>query len=210
MATHGVRPRRVLTVPNLLSALRLLGVPIFLWLALGPRADGWALTVLALAGVTDWLDGKIARRLGQISRLGELLDPTADRLYILATLVALSVRGIAPWWFTGLLIARDAVLGLFLVPLRRAGVGPLPVHFFGKTATMTLLYALPLLLLGSWNGPVPHAARTVGWAFALWGLALYWYAGFLYGGQAVRLLARTRRGHHDGSVEAATSRKARV
>ena len=89
---------RVLTVPNLLSLLRLAGVPLFLWLLLGPHADGWALVVLMVGGVTDWLDGKLARLLDQFSALGALLDPAADRLYILAALVALAVRDVVPWW----------------------------------------------------------------------------------------------------------------
>src|SRR5687768_8483570 len=94
-ATPDVGPDRLLTVPNLLS---LAGVPLFVYLLLGPQADGWAIAVLALGGVTDWLDGKLARLLGQYSRLGALLDPAVDRLYILAALLALGLRDIVPWW----------------------------------------------------------------------------------------------------------------
>ena len=126
---------RVLTVPNALSVLRLLGVPLFLWLALGPRADGWAIVVLIISSFTDWLDGKLARLLHQTSRLGQLLDPAADRLYIVATVLALSVRHIIPWWVAGLLFARDLVLAGFLPLLKRHGYGPLPVHYLGKAAT---------------------------------------------------------------------------
>ena len=144
-----VQTNAVLTVPNVLSALRLLGVPVFLWLILGPEADGWAVLLLMVAGFTDWLDGKLARRWNQISRLGQLLDPLADRLYILATLIGLADprhRPVAGSW--RLLVARDLVL-LCLVPtLRRQGYDPLPVHFLGKAATFNLLYAFPLLLLG--------------------------------------------------------------
>ncbi|HET7328854.1 MAG TPA: CDP-alcohol phosphatidyltransferase family protein, partial [Nocardioidaceae bacterium] len=107
-------PERVWTVPNLLSALRLLGVPLFLWLALGPHADGWAFAVLAFAGVSDYADGKIARRFNQSSRLGALLDPAADRLYILATIVALIVRDIVPLWLGVSVPARDLLLAFTL------------------------------------------------------------------------------------------------
>ncbi len=110
MVGPGVRRSDVLTVPNLISFARLLGVPLFLWLALGVRHDGWAVAVLAIGGTTDWVDGYLARRLGQVSRLGELLDPLADRLYILATLLALTVRDVVPWPFTVALLAREAVL----------------------------------------------------------------------------------------------------
>jgi len=183
---------RVATVPNALSLLRLLGVPLFLWLALGPKADGWAVVVLVVSSFTDWLDGKLARLLHQTSKLGQLLDPAADRLYILATVLALSVRHIMPWWLAAVLIGRDVVLAGFLPLLKRLGYGPLPVHYLGKAATFNLLYALPLLLLGDGHATVNHVARIVGWAFAIWGTALYWWAGGLYVVQ-VRQLARADR-----------------
>ena len=172
---------RVLTVPNALSVLRLLGVPLFLWLALGPKADGWAIVVLAISSFTDWLDGKLARMLHQTSHLGQLLDPAADRLYIVATLLALSSRHIIPWWLAGVLVARDVALLGFVPVLKRYGYGPaLPVHYLGKAGTFNLLYALPLLLLGDGQDTVNHVARIIGWAFAIWGIALYWYAFGLY------------------------------
>lgn len=184
---------RVLTIPNLLSALRLAGVPVFLWLVLGPRADGLALVVLAVAGVSDYLDGKLARMLNQVSRLGALLDPLADRLYIISTIVALALRGIVPWWLTAALLARDLVLLGTAPTLNRLGYGPLPVHFLGKAATFNLLYAFPILLLGAGHGWVATVARPLGWAFAIWGTALYWWAALLYWVQ-VRHLARAERG----------------
>src|SRR3954463_16025935 len=98
MESDPVADRGIWTIPNALSLLRLLGVPLFLWLLLGPEADGWAVAVLALSGVTDWAAGKLARLLDQSSRLGALLDPAADRLYIVATLVALALRDIVPLW----------------------------------------------------------------------------------------------------------------
>ncbi len=187
-----VQTDRVLTVPNILSALRLLGVPLFLWLILVPEADWLAIAVLALAGFTDWLDGYLARKWHQISRVGQLLDPVADRLYILATLIGLLLRGIVPLWFVVLLVARDLIMSVVLMVLKRRGVTGLPVHFLGKAATFCLLYAFPLLLLGDGTGWVADAARIVGWAFAIWGTALYWWAAVLYVGQARRIMAATR------------------
>ena len=186
---------RVLTIPNALSFLRLLGIPLFCWLALGPEADGAAVGVLAASGITDYLDGRLARALGQMSRLGELLDPLADRLYILATLVVLAVRDIVPWWVVAILIARDLVLTAALPVLRRHGYGPLPVHVLGKSATFALLYAFPLLLLGDGPGTGAEIARVIGWAFAIWGTALYWWAGVLYLEQVRRIVQGDRPGN---------------
>jgi CDP-diacylglycerol--glycerol-3-phosphate 3-phosphatidyltransferase len=190
---------RILTVPNVLSMLRLLGVPLFLWLVLGPHADGLALLVLVFAGVSDYLDGKIARRYGLISRLGQILDPLADRLYIVATVIALTVRGIIPIWLAVALPGRDVLLATTLPILRRHGYGPLPVHFLGKAATFNLLYAFPLLLLSDGSGVVADIARPVGWAFTLWGTALYWWAGVLYVVQ-VRQLVRADRADGEGTT----------
>jgi cardiolipin synthase len=171
---------RIWTVPNGLSVLRLFGVPLFLWLALGPKADGWAVVVLMVAGFTDYLDGRIARRFNLTSRLGELLDPAADRLYILATLVALTVRGILPIWLAAILIGRDLLLAPTIPVLSRHGYGPLPVHFLGKAATLNLLYAFPLLLLSVDDNWFGHLVRPLAWAFTGWGAALYLWAAWLY------------------------------
>lgn len=171
---------RVVTVPNLLSALRLLGVPLFGWLVLSGR-DGAAVLVLVTSGVTDYLDGKIARAWGQSSRLGMLLDPAADRLYILATVLGLTIRGVVPLWLTLALVGRDLLLATTLPLLRRHGYGPLPVHYLGKAATFNLLAGFPLVLLGNWaTAWVAGVAHVVGWAFVIWGTALYWWAGWLY------------------------------
>jgi len=184
---------RVWTIPNAISAARLAGVPVFLWLVLGPlepNADYWAVALLILAGLSDWLDGKIARALNQGSRLGEVLDPAADRLYIAATIVALAVREIIPWWLVAILALRELVVGVALAVLkRRAGFGTLHVSLVGKTATLCLLYAFPLLFLGDHPGWAGTLARVIGWAFAIWGTFLYWWAAMLYLAQ-VRSLAR--------------------
>ena len=189
---------RVLTIPNALSAARLAGVPVFLWLVLGPRtatADYWAVALLIVAGATDWLDGKIARALNQGSRLGQVLDPAADRLYIAATIVALAVRTIIPWWLVAVLALRELVVGGALAVLkRRVGFSTLQVSLVGKAATLCLLYAFPLLFLGDHPGWGGTLARVIGWAFAIWGTVLYWWAAMLYLVQ-VRSLASSSRGH---------------
>ena len=181
---------RVLTVPNVLSALRLLGVPAFLYCLLVLEADGWALGILMASGWTDYFDGKIARRYGLTSRVGQVLDPLADRLYVVTTLLALAARDVVPWWLTSAILLRDLLLSLTLPVLRRHGYGPLPVNFLGKAATFNLLYAFPLLLAAhSWDGWFPTACRPLGWAFAAWGTAMYWWAGALYVVQVRRLVA---------------------
>jgi len=182
---------RVLTIPNALSAARLVGVPIFLWLVLN-EYDAAAVLVLMVSGFTDWLDGKIARRWNQMSRLGQLLDPAADRLYILATLVGLTVRDVVPLWLTVALVGRDVLLSFTLPILRRHGYGPLPVHFLGKAATFNLLAGFPLLLLGEGDSLVSQEAHAFGWAFAIWGTALYWWAGVLYVVQVTQVVSRDR------------------
>lgn len=190
-----------MTIPNAISVARLAGVPVFLWLILGPRtrsADTWAIILLGAAGASDWLDGKIARALNQQTRLGQLLDPAADRLYIVATIAALAIRAIIPWWLVGVLIARELVLAGALLALRARGYGPLQVSFVGKAATLNLLYAFPLLLLGSHQGIVAEIARVIGWAMAIWGTALYWCAAGLYLVQARRLLAAGEAGDQGG------------
>jgi CDP-diacylglycerol--glycerol-3-phosphate 3-phosphatidyltransferase len=170
---------RVVTLPNALSVLRLVGVPFFFWLVLAER-DGAAVLVLMVSGVTDYLDGKIARAWGQTSRLGTLLDPAADRLYILATLIGLTIRDVVPLWLTLLLVGRDVLLATTLPLLKRHGYGPLPVHYLGKAATFNLLCGFPLILLGEWTNAVGDVAHALGWAFAIWGTSLYWWAGILY------------------------------
>ncbi|HEU4910794.1 MAG TPA: CDP-alcohol phosphatidyltransferase family protein [Actinomycetes bacterium] len=189
--SHKSSTDRVVTLPNALSALRLLGVPLFLWLVLTER-DVLAVAVLMVSGATDWLDGKIARAWNQMSRVGALLDPAADRLYILATLVGLTVRDVVPLWLTVGLVGRDVFLATLLPVLRRYGYGPLPVHYLGKAATFNLLAGFPLLLLGEGDSVVSQVAHAFGWAFAIWGTSLYWWAGVLYVVQVRRLVVAAR------------------
>jgi len=178
---------RVLTVPNLISFARLALVPAFAVLILRHQ-DVWALGVLAVSGASDWLDGLIARRFHQVSRLGQLLDPAADRLFILVTLLGLAWREVVPLWLVIILVGRDALLAGLLPVLARHGYGPLPVHFAGKAGTFALLYAFPLLLLAERSGAIGTIASALGWAFAWWGVGLYWFAALLYFAQARQLL----------------------
>lgn len=171
---------RLLTIPNLLSVLRLAGVPLFLYLLLGPREDGWAILVLVLAGFSDWLDGKLARWLNQMSNLGALLDPAADRLYVFSTLLAFVIRDIVPLWVALVLVAREVVVGICLLVLRRRGWGPFEVTYLGKAATFNLLYAFPLLLLAQGDSAWAQFAQPFAYAFTAWGGALYLWSALLY------------------------------
>jgi len=175
---------RIVTWPNALSAARLAGVPVFLWLVLGPRSatgDIIAAALLGLAGISDWLDGKLARMLNQTSKLGQMLDPAADRLYIGATIIALAIRGIIPWWLFVAIVGREACMVLALVVLRRrTDYGALQVSFVGKAATLCLMYGFPLLFLGAHGGITSEVIRVIAWAFTAWGVALYWWAALLY------------------------------
>ena len=183
---------RIWTIPNVISFIRLLGVPLFLYLLLGPEKDVAAVIVLAIGGTTDWVDGFVARRMNSVSRLGELLDPFADRLYILATLIGFTVRGVVPWWLTAALLLREAVLGVALLVLRRHGYGPPPVHYLGKTGTFVLLGAFPVLLLATAVPSTAAVALPIGWALAWWALGLYWAAAVLYLAQARAMLRADR------------------
>lgn len=177
--------RQYLTIPNALTALRGLGVPLFIWLALGQESDGWAILVLAIGGVTDYLDGKLARMWNQTSRFGELADPAIDRIYIVATLIVLYLRGALPLWVIAALVLRDLALGVVTIALTRRGLPPLTVTYIGKAATFNLLYAFPFLLLALSDSWLGTAAFILGWAFAIWGIALYLVTGVSYFRQAL-------------------------
>ncbi|MFC0106522.1 CDP-alcohol phosphatidyltransferase family protein [Kibdelosporangium aridum] len=183
---------RIWTVPNALSVLRLAGVPLFLWLLLGPQEDGWALLVFVVSGITDWLDGKIARWLNQMSKFGAMLDPLADRLYTLAAMVAFVVRDIVPLWVVLLVIGRDLAVLVCLPLLRRAGYGPPEVLYLGKGATFVLLYAFPFLLLAQIDSVFAGVAKPIAYAFTVWGVVLYLWSGLIYVMQAVTAIRRPR------------------
>jgi cardiolipin synthase len=158
----------------------LLGIPLFLWLVLVEEADVAAFVVLVLAGASDWIDGYLARRLDQRSRFGVLLDPAVDRLYILATLVGLALRDVIGWWLVVILLSRDLFLLVLMPMLRGSGRIALPVTYVGKTGTFALFWGFPVLLLGSLPGVLGTTLSVCGWAFALWGTFLYWWAGIRY------------------------------
>ncbi|QEE62575.1 CDP-alcohol phosphatidyltransferase family protein [Salinibacterium sp. dk2585] len=181
---------RVFTVPNVLSMLRLLMVPVFLvFVARGD--DVAALIVLAISSITDYLDGVIARRFNQMTKLGQILDPAADRLFIFAALLGLALRDVLPWWLVAVVVARDVFLLAVGVVLANHGYGPLPVHHMGKLATFCLLYAFPLLMLGQAIPVAAPIADPLGWAFGLWGAFIYWWAAVIYARQAARLAANS-------------------
>lgn len=175
------------TIPNMLSFLRLLLVPVFLMLLVAGE-DAWALLVLAVASLTDFLDGLIARHWGLITRLGQLLDPAADRLYMFAALLGLAWQDVVPWWFVALVVGRDVSMLVLGVTLANFGFGPLPVHQLGKAATFCLFYALPTIMLGQAFPELAWWSQPVGWAFALWGVLLYWWAGIIYAVESVRVI----------------------
>jgi len=179
---------RIFTIPNVLSFLRLLLIPVFVWLALGPEADWLAFGILVLSSITDWLDGVIARRFNMMSKLGQVLDPVADRLFVVCTIAVLAVREIVPWWLVAVLVARDVFMFFIQLQLKRANLPLLPVHYVGKAATLCLLYGLPLLLLtagaGTGTDTIADVVRPIAWAFTLWGLGIYWWSAILYAEQA--------------------------
>jgi cardiolipin synthase len=179
-------------VPNAISMLRLALVPVFVYLVIR-RSELLAVAVLALAGLTDWLDGFAARRLKQFSRLGRLLDPAADRLYILSTVVLLAWRGLIPWWLVALLALREAVMALDLALIKSRGISIPDIVFVGKAATLALMYAFPLLLLADQTGWIANLAWVVGWAFALWGVVLYWVACGAYLIESCRAIQQVQR-----------------
>src|SRR6476619_1009360 len=182
---------RVVTVPNALSVLRLLLVPVFLYLLLVAHANGWAVAVLMFSGFSDWADGKIARLVdNQSSRLGELLDPAVDRIYMVVVPVALAIAGIVPWWIVLTLIGRDVVLAATLPMLRSRGLTALPVTYIGKAATFALMSGFPLILLGQWDALWSRVVLACGWAFLVWGLAMYLWSWVLYLAQVALVMRR--------------------
>ena len=184
---------RVLTVPNLLSAVRLVLVPVFLYVLLIPHADAWAVGILMFSGASDWADGKIARLANQSSRLGELLDPLVDRIYMVTIPIAFGLRGFVPWWVVAVLIGRDVLLALTLPALRSRGLTALPVSYIGKAATFGLMSGFPLILLGQFEGLWSRVVLAIGWGFLIWGLATYLWSFVLYIVQFVMVLRQLPR-----------------
>jgi cardiolipin synthase len=184
---QGAISSRILTVPNVLSFIRLALVPVFLVLII-IRSDLAALIVLVFSSASDYLDGVIARRFHQVTRLGQLLDPAADRLFIFAALIGLAISAVIPWWLVGVVVGRDVVLLVLGIILANFGYGPLPVHHLGKVATFSLFYALPILMIGEAFPGAAWVTNPLGWAFAIWGAFLYWWAGIIYVVETARVI----------------------
>ena len=181
---------RVLTIPNVLSVIRLLLVPVFVYLLLVPRAFAPAVAILMFSGISDWADGKIARLVpNQSSRLGELLDPLVDRIYMITVPVGLALAGVIPWAVVAILLGSDLLLAATLPIVRGRGVTALPVTYIGKAATFSLMSGFPLILLGQWDALWSTVIGATGWAFVIWGIGMYLWSAVLYLIQ-VRLLIR--------------------
>ncbi len=180
---------RIMTIPNLLTITRAIGIPIFLFFIFNERYS-LAVVTLMIGGATDYLDGKLARALNQESRLGELLDPAVDRLYIASVLVAMYLSDLLPIWLLILIILRDIAIGVLLLLLKFAGKPALEVTYLGKAATFNLLYALPLLLLTKTSDTFSEISFILGWAFAGWGIGLYLVTGIHYGATGLRRLRK--------------------
>lgn len=171
---------RILTVPNVLSVVRLVLIGVFVYLLLGTHSYGWAVAVLMISGASDWADGKIARVMNQSSRLGELLDPAVDRLYMIVIPIVFALAGLVPWWIIVLLLARDGILAAMLPVLRSRGLTALPVTYIGKAATFALMSAFPLILLGQWDALWSTVIGACGWGFLIWGIGMYLWSFVLY------------------------------
>ncbi|CDO88771.1 CDP-diacylglycerol--glycerol-3-phosphate 3-phosphatidyltransferase [Mycobacterium triplex] len=185
-----VPPDRVLTVPNLLSVLRLALIPVFIYVLMFAHANALAVAILIFSGASDWADGKIARTLNQSSRLGVLLDPAVDRLYMVTVPVVLALSGIVPWWFVVTLLARDLLLAATLPLLRSRGLSALPVSYVGKAATFALMSGFPLVLLGTWDALWSRVIGACGWGFLIWGMYAYLWSFVLYAVQMVLVMRR--------------------
>lgn len=180
---------RVLTVPNLLSSLRIALIPLFVVLIVDHDTTMWGLLLFALVAATDWVDGLLARRLGQVSELGKVLDPTADRLAMAAGLIALAVRGVFPWWAAALILVRDAVVlavGVGLLIGRRVRIDVRPI---GKVATFTLMSSVVWISWGNLGYVLEDAALALGWVSFAVGIVEYYVAAALYMGDLRRAQA---------------------
>jgi len=185
------KPEPILTIPNLLTMIRALGIPLFLWLYLSRHSASLSFIVLAVGALTDYFDGKLARLLNQETKLGAALDPAIDRAYIAATVLALAIRNVIPWWMVFLLVARDLWMAFALTIKKRRTGNLFEVSFLGKAATFNLLYAFPFLLLSASSG-LGKIAHVLGWAFAIWGMGLYLFTALQYSSDALRATAQPK------------------
>lgn len=186
---YGPKPRRVIwTLPNCISFLRIASIPFIAWLVANHFLIQ-SLIVMAISGASDGLDGYIARKYNQVSLLGQLLDPIADRLLIICSALSLGIAGIVPWWLLIAICMRDVVLSIEILILAQHGYGPLPVHFVGKAGTAMLLISIPVLIISDVTRNFYfYIAHCAGLALVWWGLGLYWLAAAIYLAQGYRLL----------------------
>ena len=176
------------TIPNIVSFLRLLGIPALIYYGLFEQNDLLAFWIFAIASITDWLDGFLARKLNQFSEIGALLDPIADRLYIVTAIAVLLVRDLIPVLAVLLIVGREIWLFALQIKNRRAGFEPPRVHYVGKAGTLLLLYSLPAIFLGNLDFELSLTFHYLGVGFLWWGIGVYWYAGVLYRNQVKELL----------------------
>ncbi len=197
MVDEQVASSKVFTLANVVSVLRLMAIPVFLWWVIEDRLLP-AFILLVVAVLTDFVDGMIARRMNEITKLGQFLDPFADRLFIAATVIALAIQDVVPWWFVIAVILRDALLGVGGLVMVRFGAGTLPVKWWGKVATFGLLFVLPLFLLSVMvseyvSESVGGVFMMIAWPIALAAVVLYWVVGFSYLFDAVAIARRATR-----------------
>ena len=180
----------ILTVPNAISLLRILSIPVIAWLIAEHRML-LALVVMAVSAASDGIDGMLARRLNQVSRIGQILDPIADRLLILCSVLALGVAGAIPWWMIIVIGLRDLVMAVQILWMAQYGYGPLPVHFVGKTGTALLMIAIVALIVADMGtGILFTVLHLAALAVGIWGVCMYWLAGYIYFRQGFEVLRR--------------------
>ena len=180
---------RILTVPNLISVLRLLCIPLFVWILFGVESRSAAAILLAGLGATDWIDGWIARRFDQTSELGKILDPTADRLLLIVAIPALIVDDSIPLWFAVLPLVRELLVGGGTVLLALLGAKRIDVLWWGKTGTFAMLFAVPSFLAGESNISIHEFFAVFAYLCGIPGLLISWFAAFMYiplAGEALR------------------------
>jgi cardiolipin synthase (CMP-forming) len=183
---------KIVTLANAVSVVRLLAIPVFLWLVIDDRLLV-AFILLVAAVLTDFVDGMIARRMNEITKLGQFLDPFADRLFIAATVIALAIQDVVPWWFVVAVMLRDALLGIGGLVMSRHGAGTLPVKWWGKVATFAMLFGLPLFLLGAVFPEVGVVTNPIAWVLAVVTVIIYWLVGFSYLFDAIAIARRATR-----------------
>jgi cardiolipin synthase len=183
---------RILTAPNVITMVRLLCIPIFLWLLFGAHRQTAAAVLLAVLGATDWVDGFVARRYGQVSTFGKVLDPTADRILVGTAVISIMVYGAVPIWFGVATIAREVLVSAMVLLLASLGAARIDVLWVGKAGTFGLMFAYPTFLLGYGSAGWQEPIRIIGWVTGLIGLGLAWWAAASYIAPARRALREGR------------------